>query len=671
MFSEVPIENLASMKSDRTGPLRDVRIVDLTQALAGPFCTMLLADLGADVIKVEAPGGDGARKQIPSPPDRDSCDYGGYFASINRNKRSIVIDLKTDEGKRTLLRLAEHADVLVENFRSGVMDRLGVGYEAVRERNARLVYAAIRGFGDPRTGESPYNGWPAFDVVAQCMGGIVGINGPAGTSGSRCGASVGDLFPGTLCALGIVAAVNAARASGEGQFLDVGMYDGVLALCENMVYRYSYQGDILSPQGSGHPALYPFDVFQTADGACAIAAPVEHQWAVLCRAMGREDLIDDERSRNNLYRVRNRDFVSAQINAWTGGKTTAEIVAALEGEVSRRPDEQGRRHLQRSARQGPRDAGAGAAARRRQRADRARRKSDQDDRHATGRLSTGSAVGRAHRRDSGRAVRLGGTGELSEQLDHPEVPIEQLDELTLRRRCAELCETLPEIPRIKTIAHVGALDCMLGAKDVDSVRMARALDYLLRSGVVVDPEFEIDVINLYHGRDFLAEDSKADMVFVSFVPNVDHRLFPIIEAEVLASQKKELESGRESQERSFFWHGRSSRHRASEWYRRVCAADCRLLLTFGGEKEVKTQLFDQPPFVTVIPTPKHLCHASFFGLSRPELYQGIDWDIPYKWLGLLVREDVLATRPDPAAFEPRTMLASALAELAAGTDDAH
>ena len=154
----------------RTGPLSDLRILDLTQALAGPFCTMLLADLGADVIKVEPPRGDMARFLGPHPEDREGCDYGGYFASINRNKRSIVLDLKTKPDLDTFLRLVDTVDAVVENARVGVMDRLGVGYDVLHARQPRLVYAAIRGFGDPRTGESPYADWPAFDIVAQSMG---------------------------------------------------------------------------------------------------------------------------------------------------------------------------------------------------------------------------------------------------------------------------------------------------------------------------------------------------------------------------------------------------------------------------------------------------------------------------------------------------------------------
>jgi crotonobetainyl-CoA:carnitine CoA-transferase CaiB-like acyl-CoA transferase len=167
---------MSEAEARRTGPLADVRILDCTQALAGPFGTMLLADLGADVIKVEPPRGDLTR--LMAPIDREAvargADFGGYFASINRNKRSIVLDLRLDEDRARFLELVPTVDAVVENSRVGVMDRLGVGYEALRAVNPRLVYAAIRGFGDPRTGRSPYADWPAFDIVAQCMGGPVG-----------------------------------------------------------------------------------------------------------------------------------------------------------------------------------------------------------------------------------------------------------------------------------------------------------------------------------------------------------------------------------------------------------------------------------------------------------------------------------------------------------------
>ncbi len=317
----------------RTGPLSDLRILDLTQALAGPFCTMLLADLGADVLKVEPPRGDMARFLGPHPRDRAGCEFGGYFASVNRNKRSIVLDLKADADRETFFFLLQTVDAVVENARVGVMERLGVGYETLRARHPQLVYAAIRGFGDPRTGESPYADWPAFDIVAQSMGGIVSTTGPRESRGMPCGASVGDLFPGTLAALGVVSAVHAARRTGEGQFLDVAMYDAVLSLCENLVYKYAVDGHVERPKGFGHPALSPFDVYETRDGAAAIAAPTEPQWQLLCEVMGRPDLVADERSCDVFRRVANRAFVDDAILAWTRARSTREVVSALARKV--------------------------------------------------------------------------------------------------------------------------------------------------------------------------------------------------------------------------------------------------------------------------------------------------------------------------------------------------
>jgi crotonobetainyl-CoA:carnitine CoA-transferase CaiB-like acyl-CoA transferase len=321
------------MAAGPTGPLTGLRIVDATQALAGPFCTMLLADLGADVVKVEPPAGDMTRYGGPFTREDGERAYGGYFASINRNKRSVVLDLKTAEGRGALLRLVGRADAFVENSKAGVMDGLGVGYEAMRGVNPRLVYAAIRGFGDPRTGTSPYQDWPAYDVIAQAMGGLVAVTGTAGGETFRCGPSAGDIYPATLAALGVCAALVHAGRTGEGQFLDVAMYDGVLALCEAIVYRYSYTGMVSRPTGNGHPALAPFDLFPTADGSCAVAAPTEKHWAILCDVIGRPDLVDDDRTRTNRERVANAAFVREVVSAWTAARTSGEVVAVLAGRV--------------------------------------------------------------------------------------------------------------------------------------------------------------------------------------------------------------------------------------------------------------------------------------------------------------------------------------------------
>ncbi|MEO6399091.1 MAG: CoA transferase [Tepidiformaceae bacterium] len=323
----------APMIPAASGPLKGVRIIDLTRALAGPFGTMLLADLGADVIKVEPPEGDISRYSLPYTESDSERAFGGYFASINRNKRGVMLDLTVEADRETFLTMVDSADALVENFRAGVMDRLGLSYETLAARNPRLVYGAIRGFGDPRTGTSPYVDWPAYDVVAQAMGGPVSFTGTEDGQVLKVGPSIGDLYPGTLAALGVVAALLHARATGEGQFVDVGMYDAALALSEAIIYRYSYRGIISKPLGNSHAQLTPFDIYPTVDGFCAIAAPTPNHWERLCLLIGREDLIDDERTRANNDRIQNAAFVKETMVAWTSTRSTKAIVETLAGLV--------------------------------------------------------------------------------------------------------------------------------------------------------------------------------------------------------------------------------------------------------------------------------------------------------------------------------------------------
>ena len=324
----------------RQGPLAHLRVIDCTMALAGPYGTALLADLGADVIKVEPPRGDGTRTMPPTPPDYANpgkdpsagVDFGGYFASINRNKRSIVLDFKLEQDRETFLQLCEGADAVVENMRAGVMDRLGVGYDVIRQRNPRIVYGCLRGFGDPRTGESPYAHWPAFDIVAQAMGGLAHMTGPEG-GGFPSGVSVGDIFPGTLMALGLVSAVSNAQRSGEGQFFDVAMYDAMLAFNETTISNYGYNQHTLTARGQHHPTLHPFGIYPAQDGGVAIAALTAGQWAEFCRIMGCEEFIEDDRTKNVHKRAANWQFVYDLVSAWTQNQTRSQIVEQMGGRV--------------------------------------------------------------------------------------------------------------------------------------------------------------------------------------------------------------------------------------------------------------------------------------------------------------------------------------------------
>ena len=318
--------------ADRRGPLDDVLVIDCTMAYAGPFGTALLADLGADVIKVEPPTGDSFRALPPHPPDYGhaahrtdaGADFGMAFAAVNRNKRSVCLDLKDPSHAEIFLQLCERADAVVENMRAGVMDELGLGYEAIAARNPRIVYATVRGFGDDRTGASPYGTWPCLDTAGQAMGGLVEA------TGDLWGVAIADIYPGTLMALGLVAALHRARATGVGDFVDVAMYDSALTLLRSHVAAYGLTGDEPRP---GRRVLVPFGLFPALDGRFAIAAPVERHWALLCEAMGRDDLITDERTATNPKRAANREFTEAEITRWTSSRSKAELLELLGGKV--------------------------------------------------------------------------------------------------------------------------------------------------------------------------------------------------------------------------------------------------------------------------------------------------------------------------------------------------
>lgn len=315
------------------GPLADVRVIDLTHALAGPYGTMLLADMGADVVKVESGSGDLARGLGPFHDDDELRAYGGYFQSVNRGKRSICLDLKTEDGRRQLLSLVREADVLVENFSAGVMSRFGLGWSDLHAANPRLVYATLRGFGDSEGNSSPYVEWPAFDVAVQAFAGALSITGQEDGTPVKIGPGVADIFPGALLSLGIVSAVLEARTTGKGQHVDVAMYDAVLSLCERIVHQYSYTGTAPRPSGNSHPILSPFDVLRAEDGWVAIAAVGDGQWRELCELMGRLDLRDDASLASVAGRKSKSDLVRSAIESWTSKHTKAELGAILGGRV--------------------------------------------------------------------------------------------------------------------------------------------------------------------------------------------------------------------------------------------------------------------------------------------------------------------------------------------------
>jgi len=316
-----------------SGALEGLRVLDLTQMLAGPFCTMMLADQGAEVIKIEPLEGDGTRSMGPFHPDDQVRAFGGYFQSVNRNKASLALDLKRPEGREVFLTLLDGAQVVVENFRAGVMERLGLGYPRLRQRNPRVVYASIRGFGDPQTGTSPYVDWPAYDVVAQAMGGIMAITGADGRTPTKIGPGVGDTIPAVMAAFGVMAAVWRAERTGAGQYVDVGMVDSVLSVCERVLHQYSYGGTVSGPEGNRHPFLAPFGLLPAKDGFVALACHKDEFWVKLCGLIDRPDLIADPRFSSQQERATHQNAVYTEIGTYSMQRTRRELAALLGGHV--------------------------------------------------------------------------------------------------------------------------------------------------------------------------------------------------------------------------------------------------------------------------------------------------------------------------------------------------
>lgn len=316
-----------------TGGLKGLRILDLGHALAGPFCTSLFADHGADVIKIEPPDGDVSRRIGPFVADDQIREYGGMFQCCNRNKRGVVVDFKKPEGREAFLRMIDSADCLVENFRAGVMERLGLGYETLAGRNPRLVYTSIRGYGDARGGRTRYTEWPAVDIIAQAMGGLMGITGPDRDSPTKVGGGPGDTVPGLFAAFATMVALWEARRSGKGQYVDVGMVDSLLALSETISVTYSYTGESARPAGSRLPQIAPFGRIATKDGWAVIAVPPGRIWAEFCRIIDRPDLTDDPRFATERARVVNSDAVYAVVEAFTRQYRKSELLDIFGGKV--------------------------------------------------------------------------------------------------------------------------------------------------------------------------------------------------------------------------------------------------------------------------------------------------------------------------------------------------
>ena len=287
-------------------PLEGIRVVDLTRALAGPYCTMMLGDLGADVIKVERPGrGDDSRGWGPPFVGEPYGPYPGesaYFIAANRSKRSVTVNLKSPEGQEIVRRLAGVSDALVENFRTGVLDQMGLGYADLHAVNPRLVYCSISGYG--RTG--PYAERPGYDFIIQAEGGMMGITGPEEGPPYRVGVPIVDITSGMFAATAILAALRARDLTGEGQLVDISLLDTQVALLANVGSNYLVGGAEPRRLGNAHPNIAPYEAFRARDRWFAVAAANQRQWSILCEVIGRPDLKDDPRFATNGARVSNR-----------------------------------------------------------------------------------------------------------------------------------------------------------------------------------------------------------------------------------------------------------------------------------------------------------------------------------------------------------------------------
>jgi len=310
------------MSEANKGPLAGIRVLDLTRVLAGPYCTMFLGDLGAEVVKVEQPGvGDDTRGWGPPFAGGESA----YFLCTNRNKKSITVDLKSADGIALIRKLAERADVLIENFRPGGLDRLGLGEQELRNTNPRLVYASLSGFG----ADGPMADNPGYDLIVQAWGGLMSITGTAESGPLKVGVAIIDLVAGLMLGKSIVAALYAREKIGVGQKIDTSLLEAEVAALINAGSNYLIGGKVPGRWGNAHPTIVPYQSFQTADSFLVLGAASEAIWKRLCPALGRAELADDPRFAKNANRVEHRQELIALLAAIFLTRTTADWVTVL------------------------------------------------------------------------------------------------------------------------------------------------------------------------------------------------------------------------------------------------------------------------------------------------------------------------------------------------------
>lgn len=299
--------------------LEGITVLDLTKVLAGPYCGSILADFGAEIIKIEPPGrGDDSRSYGPHL-------NGGslYYENLNRGKRGLTLNLKTEEGKQVFRRLAKQADVVIENYRPGVMERFGLGYEALRQINPRLIYGAITGFGS--TG--PFSQRPGYDIISQAMGGMMSVTGQEGAPPTRSGNALGDILGGMNLAIGVLVALQARNVTGEGQYVDVALVDSVAASLEQAWQRYFVSGELPTRHGNSYDAIAPYDSYAAKDGFIVIGCGNQKLFEILCRElMKKPELVEDERFLSVSRRVKNNKALKRYIEDWLKDYTVDEAI---------------------------------------------------------------------------------------------------------------------------------------------------------------------------------------------------------------------------------------------------------------------------------------------------------------------------------------------------------
>lgn len=314
-----------SASSAQNALLEDVRVVDLTRILAGPYCTMMLGDLGADVIKIELPGrGDDTRQW--GPPFAESGES-AYFIAANRNKRSLTLDLKREKGLAVLRNLIQASDVLVENFRSGTLERWGLDYESLQAIKPGLIVCSITGYGQ----SGPYRERPGYDFIVQALGGFMSVTGPADGEPYRAGVAIADLAAGTFAFSSILAALYGRTRSGLGQRIDISLLDSQVALMSYVASNYLISGETSARFGNAHPNIVPYQAFPASDGYLAFAAGNDRQWQTFCRSVGRETWIEDERFATNPARNENRETLIPLLNELFQTRTVTEWSELCEG----------------------------------------------------------------------------------------------------------------------------------------------------------------------------------------------------------------------------------------------------------------------------------------------------------------------------------------------------